>query len=616
MDKGADGSLQAKEVPSKRKKRSAIWNYFTDVGDCSAQCDCCKQSFKCPRGTTTTLQNHLEAKHAVLYKELMKDKEKIHELEGTCAKKKPVLQPTLTEMFRSTQKMSPSDPKAQSITKQIAKMVATELLPYEFVEGCGFKELMGHKNVAPTYTVPCRTTFSEHYIPALYEETKHSLKKMLVQDLPTISSIAFTSDGWTSRSTDSYISLTCHYLRPDFTSVSFAMSNTVVNESHTSVQVATTIKNVLIDWEIDPAVTSIPLFCITDNAHNFRQASVSLFKDGSRSCFAHTLQIAIENSKNDCPGTTTLLSKARSIVGHYRRSTRARKRLHTFQEQLNMPKLEVIQHIDTRWCSEYQMLKRLLEMKPALVADHVNSGDTDMLTALEWKHAENFVQVLQPLAEATEEMSGNTYPTLSMIIPVLHCLLCSLESHITAKKDGMTLARALHKNLKSRFPNYMQEPLQRAAMLVDPRFKGVLLSTIESEAILLSEIKSLKTDSNPVQEAKSSIPNSAPTSSLWAVFDSIPMQENKDYDEGEEEVRRYLKEPRINRHDNPLNWWKNEGTKYRYLSKVALKYLGVPSTQVNSERLFSAAGNVVSARRENLLPQHVEQLVFLHANLK
>lgn len=35
-----------------------------------------------------------------------------------------------------------------------------------------------------------------------------------------------------------------------------------------------------------------------------------------------------------------------------------------------------------------------------------------------------------------------------------------------------------------------------------------------------------------------------------------------------------------------------------------------------SERLFSTAGNVVTSRQELLLPDHVEQLVFLHENLR
>ena len=38
------------------------------------------------------------------------------------------------------------------------------------------------------------------------------------------------------------------------------------------------------------------------------------------------------------------------------------------------------------------------------------------------------------------------------------------------------------------------------------------------------------------------------------------------------------------------------------------------ATSVPSERLFSVAGNIVSAKRAALLPENVEKLVFLHEN--
>ena len=48
---------------------------------------------------------------------------------------------------------------------------------------------------------------------------------------------------------------------------------------------------------------------------------------------------------------------------------------------------------------------------------------------------------------------------------------------------------------------------------------------------------------------------------------------------------------------------------------MAQKYLGVVATSVPSERLFSTAGNVVTAKRSTLEPENVEKLVFLHDNL-
>ena len=48
---------------------------------------------------------------------------------------------------------------------------------------------------------------------------------------------------------------------------------------------------------------------------------------------------------------------------------------------------------------------------------------------------------------------------------------------------------------------------------------------------------------------------------------------------------------------------------------MARRYLVVVATSVPSERLFSTAGNVVTAKRCALEPENVEKLVFLHDNL-
>ncbi|KAL3244536.1 hypothetical protein MRX96_002295 [Rhipicephalus microplus] len=55
--------------------------------------------------------------------------------------------------------------------------------------------------------------------------------------------------------------------------------------------------------------------------------------------------------------------------------------------------------------------------------------------------------------------------------------------------------------------------------------------------------------------------------------------------------------------------------RYPSVAKLRTQYLPIPATSVPSERAFSVAGEVVSVRRERLLPDHVEQLIFLHDNM-
>ena len=64
----------------------------------------------------------------------------------------------------------------------------------------------------PRYTPPDRTTFARNHIPAMHEHEKVMVSIALLSDMQ---SFAITTDGWTSRSNCSYVSLTVHYINKD-----------------------------------------------------------------------------------------------------------------------------------------------------------------------------------------------------------------------------------------------------------------------------------------------------------------------------------------------------------------------------------------------------------------
>ncbi|KAI4810851.1 hypothetical protein KUCAC02_013779 [Chaenocephalus aceratus] len=68
--------------------------------------------------------------------------------------------------------------------------------------------------------------------------------------------------------------------------------------------------------------------------------------------------------------------------------------------------------------------------------------------------------------------------------------------------------------------------------------------------------------------------------------------------------------------EDPLVWWKEHQYEYPLLSHLAKRYLCIPGTSVSSERVFSTAGDIVTAQRSALLPEHVDQIIFLNKNLK
>jgi len=63
--------------------------------------------------------------------------------------------------------------------------------------------------------------------------------------------------------------------------------------------------------------------------------------------------------------------------------------------------------------------------------------------------------------------------------------------------------------------------------------------------------------------------------------------------------------------EDPLCWWKMNGSHFSHLELLARMYLTIPATSTPSERVFSVAGIVVDKRRSALTPEMIDALVFL-----
>jgi hypothetical protein len=81
------------------------------------------------------------------------------------------------------------------------------------------------------------------------------------------------------------------------------------------------------------------------------------------------------------------------------------------------------------------------------------------------------------------------------------------------------------------------------------------------------------------------------------------------------QLNEYLLEARVDRRVNPVEWWKVNSPRFPCLAMAAKLLLCIPPTSVRSERQFSAAGGIVSSKRNRLSPANVERLLFLKENL-
>lgn len=471
--------------PSKPSSTSAsasvVWNYFTRK-EKEAKCSVCDKMLKVSAGSTSSLIRHLGAKHPTKYKDFLNNQKIVENLKQKAKKEKfpfkstlsKPKQPKVDEFFKANDKWSATHPKAKEITKAIGTWMAKSLHPYSLVEEQGFVNLI--KITEPKYSMPNRTTFSRSIIPELYQQTKAKVSKEITQDINGATSMSVTTDLWTSAANDAFISASLHYIDKDFELKTFCLGSSHFPEEHTGRLIAAKLLDMVEVWGIKPTPT-MKIFCITDNAKNIVNA-ISLTNWTNLRCFAHTLQLTLVDAKKDVAGMTSMLAKARAIVGHYKHSATAQFRLCKIQDQLGNRALHLIQDCETRWNSEFKMLSRLLELKQAISAELVSCENVKVenLNATEWDLAEGYVRILRPFDEATTLSSGSSLPTLSTVLPMIDGLKSVLNNFITSKMKGIMFARALQKAMLTRFPeSYTTNKTVILSMVVDPRFKVTIL---------------------------------------------------------------------------------------------------------------------------------------------
>lgn len=68
-------------------------------------------------------------------------------------------------------------------------------------------------------------------------------------------------------------------------------------------------------------------------------------------------------------------------------------------------------------------------------------------------------------------------------------------------------------------------------------------------------------------------------------------------------------------YDCPLSWWKDHADRYPNLAKLAIHFLGIPATQIECERIFSAAGILTNGRRSNTSADLLDLAIGVNQNL-
>ncbi|KAL2083380.1 hypothetical protein ACEWY4_021153 [Coilia grayii] len=486
--------------------------------------------------------------------------------------------------------------------------------PLSLVSKVGFRRTIQH--LEPRYNMPSRHYILEKAIPQIHKDVRDDIAKQV----ESTNALSFTTDMWSCDHRPlSLLSLTAHWIGPDFSPKSTVLHAREFRGTHSANAITDAVEHMLRAWNIDKKKVHVIL---RDNAANIKKALDQLGVP-SLGCFAHTLQLVVQHGLLAQRAVSDAIANGRKIVTHFKHSPKAYSELEDVEDELNIEPKRLQQDVKTRWSSTKMMIDSLLHCKRALQSYASDSASNLPATSNQWLLLEKTATVLKPFQELTAEVSAAA-ATAADVIPSVRALTRFLDNESEEHRGIQIMKATLLDAVHTRFDQVETEPLYAVATMLDPRYIDKFFTNATNldqakEALKVEVMKmeqELKTMHSGEGVAEVGMEAGSSTSSLSSYFDEI-LEESCRAGPSEQQITQgalfqlesYLSEPPIGRKNNPFHYWRDNQARLPTLAATAAKFLSAPCTSVESERLFSAVSLIIDEHRSRLTPEHLGMLV-------
>ncbi|KAG2217448.1 hypothetical protein INT45_009647 [Circinella minor] len=374
----------------------------------------------------------------------------------------------------------------QLFRDKLALFITTASLPYTIAENPHFQAVLNMAQIAPSLAhvkLPSDSTIPINIL-RVYRGYEDRIRKLFV-DIPSFS---YTVDAWTSEWRVPFLGITAHWIDESWKQNSIVLGLELLEGSHTGVNMAAAFIRVLEHWNLQEK----PFFLTVDNASNMKTMATELelelgsdvfdSKENRIPCIAHIINLAAQDILRDglkaeardseedilddrgdnmiASGSAgKILQKLRKGIVTIRASPQwLKKYCDSFKEKNHVDRMidneytegessqpvriiesrELILDTPTRWNSTYYMIARALVVKQ--VYNRALCGIPELqkfeLTDDEWQCLQKISELLFEFARLTPLISGESYPTINLVITAYNRLLNVLEAHIEAWNDN------------------------------------------------------------------------------------------------------------------------------------------------------------------------------------
>lgn len=229
--------------------------------------------------------------------------------------------------------------------------------------------------------------------------------------------VAITTDGWTSRQNDSYVSLTVVYIDSGWGLHTLSLDCSKHTGTTTGEDLAKGIVTMIERHDLTGRVVA----CVTDCEPSMIKAGRLLEVGGGLlshvGCSNHRLESTTSSVFNG--KSLGALSLARGLVGRYKRSSQMAARLAAVCGILLVTSLCVMQDVETRWGSTWAMVRRLLYLKGAIELRESMDKINPLLSDTDWEVLRLIDPILEPFMLAQKKLEGAQCVTGSLAIPTI-----------------------------------------------------------------------------------------------------------------------------------------------------------------------------------------------------
>ncbi|XP_065665502.1 zinc finger BED domain-containing protein 4-like [Hydra vulgaris] len=467
-------------------------------------------------------------------------------------------------------------------------------------------------------TVKSATTFSKQKLPLLNGQVKQFISKELARELNDCEGLGALTDMWTSRSNDSYISATLHFINKNFELKKFVLACQPFSGQHTAAALAKALYKVM-QTDLSFLRASTQRIAVHNSAANIKAAIPKTVEiTDSLLCADHLINLVLQKAnekkifKYSCHNGTSqsseednndinkAIKQAQDFSAKVHRSSNCQNDIKKKCQENEVSYVKIITDCLTRWNSKSMMITSVIRLREVL--EELRDSKCEFADVTPSENQFLLLVEVQPILDSFRKVSkvfsADKHPTLHLACSQLVNL--QMKVNYIAQLDIQSATKGLVQirtgELNRRFPNSGTKNHYHAmGNFLHPFFKGALVKKYGD----LEGLKDRLVNEHPShQEFLSQIRN-ASLNLTGSGFDFDEAEKMASEMPGEEilfrdgkskikiELDTYKGLPRPNSSNtDTLKWWEAHAKMIPLLSQVAKKYLAIPLTFASSERVF------------------------------